>query len=240
MYRTKPESAEQTSLSFLELSLEAVEGTQSDSRNDAEGMKVHPKWKESALLDSGATACAISITQVLKYDLNVVEAQDAGEIIVRTASVDEVLEVRGKVQLKLRWKDRHGKPRGTKTWMYVVYGMRQEILLSHDFLQRHPEVWDVASKVRFEIEEFNPFWFQKLSKEQERAEAEYFEKRRKENIARAEDEKRERLNTMDQRLASGTLSQASASSATSVPGSNSTSLTTTALRAGSSDNTAAS
>jgi hypothetical protein len=191
----------------LRLSLEAVD-------------KPQGKLKEDALLDSGATACAISIDVALRLRC-IEEIEETEEKVVRTAAVNQDLPVRGKVQLSLRWKDEHRMRFGTKIWVYVVYGLAHSVLLSHDFAHHHPEVWNIAKVVAHDGEQLNLVWFNKFSKEQQEREDEYRKKRLEENTARANTEKQERLAEVERRLGNFALSPTAGSSAASTSGSTS-------------------
>lgn len=168
-------------LSYLPLTLEAA----------AE------RLKKDALLDTGATACAISTTVAneLKVDI-----QHTDERMVRTAALNQDLRVKGKVQLNLRWKDEHGKRFGTRMWVYVVYELAHSVLLSHDFTNNHPEVWSIARTVAYVAEQLNVTWFSRLKKEQQEAEDEHRKRRQAENTAKADAEKQDRLTELDQKL----------------------------------------
>jgi hypothetical protein len=192
----------------LPLSLEAVDKPQGN-------------LKEDALLDTGATACAISIDVALKLHLRIKDPEETEEKAVRTAALNQDLPVRGKVQLSLRWKDEHGMRFGTKIWVYVVYGLAHSVLLSHDFTHHHPEVWSIAKAVAHVGEQLNLLWFNKLSKEQQEAEDEYRKKRLEENTARANAEKQERLAKVERRLGDFALSPTAGSSTASTSGSTS-------------------
>lgn len=190
----------------MPLSLEAVDKPQGN-------------LKEDALLDTGATACAISIDVAWRLHLSIEETEEAEEKVVTALNQD--LPVRGKVQLSLRWKDEHGMRFGTKIWVYVVYGLAHSVLLSHDFAHNHPEVWSIAKAVAHVGEQLNLLWFNKLSKEQQKAEDEYRKKRSEENTARANAEKQERLAEVERRLGNFALSPTAGSLAASTSGSTS-------------------
>lgn len=161
-----------------------------------------------ALLDTGATACAISVT--LAQDLCLDLEEDEEEVKVYTAAVDQTLRPVGKAQLKMRWKDVNGERRGTKIRVYVVYGLSQHIILSHDFTHNHPEVWSVARKVMTRAEEIDVLWFNKLSGKAQKTQQQLRAKRLEENRAKIE-------------ASTPTHVEGSSSSAALVPGSTSTS-----------------
>jgi hypothetical protein len=160
-------------LSFLSLSLEALTGSTT-------------VLTKNALLDTGASACAISLAVAQDLRLCIEEIPEHTE--VRTAALNQVLRTAGRAQLKLRWKDSLGKRCGTKIWVHVVHDLSQSLLLSHDFIHNHPEVWSVAKKAMLQAEELNVLWFSKRSKEDQKAQQELRAKQLQKNIARAEGE----------------------------------------------------
>ena len=169
--------------------------------------------KRDALLDTGATACAISISLARELRLDIEE--DGQEREVRTAALNQTLRIAGKARVKMRWKDSDGIRCGTKIWVYVVYGLCQAVLLSHDFTQNHPEVWSVARKVIRSAQELQVLWFKKRSAEDQKTQQELRAKRLEENRARA-DAASSRASSS--RATGSTQSQGSSSSAASVLG----------------------
>ncbi|KFA70851.1 hypothetical protein S40288_11614 [Stachybotrys chartarum IBT 40288] len=160
---------EDMTLSYLTVSLESANGASSH-------------LEEEALLDTGATACAIS--SVLAQDLEL-EIEPSEKEQIRTVALHQTLRIAGKAQLKMRWKDSQGGKCGTKIWVYVVYGLAQSLLLSHDFTQNHPEVWTVARKLVLRAEELDVMWLSKLDKKSQKAQQELRAKRLEENKASA-------------------------------------------------------
>lgn len=195
--------SEGPTLRYLPLSLEAV-----DVRLPGGNLKLE------ALLDTGATDCAISMTLAAQLGLSTVEASD--QKTVGTAGVNRDLPVWGKAQLNFRWRDADGQPSGIKTWVYVVYGLAHPVLLSNDFIDRH-KLWTIAkSKVHDgQPPQLNLTWFNKLSKEQQKAEDEYRAKRLEENTARASSEAELRRASIEQKLDSGSTTAGSSAASTS-------------------------
>ncbi|KEZ45166.1 hypothetical protein SAPIO_CDS2615 [Scedosporium apiospermum] len=191
---------EAATLSFLALSLEAANGTA-------------PRLEKDALLDTGATACAISVSLARELQLDIEEDEEERE--VHTAALNLTLRIAGKAQVKMRWKDSKGVRCGTKIWVYVVYGLCQAVLLSHDFIYNHPEVWHVARKVIRSAEELQVLWFKKRSAEDQKTQQGLRAKRLEENRARAD--------ASSPRAAGSAQSQGSSSPGASVAGSSSTS-----------------
>ncbi|KAI0885178.1 uncharacterized protein GGS22DRAFT_162974 [Annulohypoxylon maeteangense] len=203
MYSVESEIGDEgASLSYLPLSLQDVN---------------EPKksLKEQALLDTGANACAISINLALQLDLNIKTTE---ETVVKTAALKEELPVAGQVHLNLRWKENEENKFGTRMWVYVVYGLTHPILLSHDFTQKHPEVWSIAKTIIHLPKQLNVIWFNKLDEKQKKAEEAYRARCLQRNTAISDAEKQERLIEQDQLLASSVQSSTTGSSATSTSG----------------------
>lgn len=158
--------------------------------------------EKDALLDSGATACAISWEMFSQLGLTIEEAGENDDEVVETVALGQTLSVHGKVRLELRWKDEHGTRLGTRLPVYVVYGMAPSVLLSHDFIKLHPEVWGIAKTVVPSTEKLNVTWFNKASKKQQEAEADFLKRCQEENTATADAEKRDRLAEMARRIGS--------------------------------------
>jgi hypothetical protein len=151
------------------------------------------------------------MTTALKLGLSICKTE---ERVVRTSIAHNDLEVRGKVQVKLRWRDEDGKACGAKRWLYVVYGLTQSIVLSHDFIESHKEVWTVAKNIVDSAKSINYTFFLKRAEEQKVAEENFRRRRADENRRREEEEKRVRdvgLNAVDG--ASATVSAAGSSGA---------------------------
>jgi hypothetical protein len=174
------------------------------------------KLDEDALLDTGATACAISLDIASKLQLSIEETE---ELVVRTAVLNQNFPVKGKVHLNMRWRDEHGNRGGTKIWVFVVYGLSKSVLLSHDFTHRHPEVWAIARAVPHVAEEINVSWFNKASKKQQEAEEDFLKRMSGENKARADAEQRERLAELERILGNTIQNPTTGSSAGSSAGS---------------------
>lgn len=153
-----------------------------------------------ALLDTGATACAISWEMFSRLDLAIEKAEANDHEVVQTAAMNQTLSVHGKTRLNLRWQDSHGTRFGTRLWVYVVYGLAPSVLLSHDFTKLHSEVWSIAKTVAPSVAEINVTWFNKTSKNQQEAEADFLRRRQEENTATANAQKRERLADLERRL----------------------------------------
>ena len=185
------------SLRFLPLSLQAAEGSERS-------------LKEHALVDTGATACAVSVTVALKLGLQI---EDTTETVF--TSLNQELPVRGTTRMSMRWKDDDGNRFGTKIHVYVVYGLSKSVLLSHDFATNHPEVWRIAKVVTNITDQINTTWFGKLSKREQEAQDSFIRQRLQQNKTRAEADKQQRLADLDQRLAGITLDLAIGSSAAS-------------------------
>ena len=177
--------------------MQAVEGSQDVMREDA-------------LLDTGATACAISTEVALKLQLVV----EIVEVKVFT-SFSQALPVQGRARISFRWKDADGNRFGTKIPVYVVYGLSKPVLLSHDFFNNHPEVWRIAKVVTNIAEQINTTWFSKLGKREQEDQDIFIRQQLQRNQAKAEADKQRRLRDLDRRLAGATPDPATGSSATS-------------------------
>lgn len=70
-------------------------------------------------------------------------------------------------------------------WVHVVHELSHPIILSHDFIHNHPEVWNVAKKVMMQAEGVHVLWFSKQSKEDQAIHQELRSKRLRENNDRA-------------------------------------------------------
>ena len=172
IYDQADSEGEGVTLSYLSLSLEALNGSSTTLLT------------KDALLDTGASASAISMTLARELQLDIEDDEETTEI--RTAVLNQTLRTAGRAQVKMRWKDGEDKPKGTKIWVHIVYGLSQPILLSHDFTHNHREVWDVAKKKNVRSEEFQILWFGDKSKEEQKQQNELREKRMRENKAKAE------------------------------------------------------
>lgn len=94
---------------------------------------------ENALLDTGATACAVSLSTATNLRLKIEEIND---MTIRTSALDQVLQVYGRARVEMRWSDAVSTDSfGTRIWVYVGFGLSHPLLLSHDFILNHPEVW---------------------------------------------------------------------------------------------------
>ncbi|XDG02126.1 hypothetical protein ABKA04_001741 [Annulohypoxylon sp. FPYF3050] len=195
--------AEAVSLRYLSLSLQAVN-------------EPHKRSKEDALLDTGATACAISASVALRLNLNVEETE---KTVFKTAAQDEELAVTGRVYLNLRWKNNEEERFGTRMWVYVVYSLTHPMLLSHQFTQKHPEAWDIAKTVTYLPKQLNVLFFHKQTKQQKKAEEVYQAQCLQRNAAIADAQKRERLSEQDRLLAISTQNLVAGPSAVSTSGS---------------------
>jgi hypothetical protein len=179
--------SDRPTLSILELSLATVD-------------EPRARLPKEALLDTGATDCAISIEVASQLGLNNFEFHENEATVLKTAVKTQQLRVRGKVKLNLWWKDGNGKSKGTRIPVFVVYGLSYSVLLSHDFAKKHPEVWDVAKSVAYVAEphQLNLSWFDKKSKEQQKAEDEYVAKLLVENNVRVNVKEEECVAAMEQ------------------------------------------
>jgi hypothetical protein len=135
--------------------------------------------------------------------------EETEETVVKTAILRQKFPVRGKAHLNLRWKDKDGNPRGTKIWLYVVYGLSKSILLSHDFTKRHDEVWAVANTMAHVAEELNITWFNNSSKAQQDAEEDFRKRQAQENQKRAAAEKQARDKELNKVMGKTTSSTSS-------------------------------
>lgn len=166
--------------------------------------------KENALVDTGATACAISVDVAITLRLKI---EDVAETVF--TSLSQRLPVRGTTILSLRWKDNDGTPFGTKIKVYVIYGLSQSVLLSHDFANNHPEVWKIAKVVTNLAEQINTTWFSKLGKREQEDQDIFIRQQLQRNQAKAEADKQQRLKDLDRRLAGAISDPSTGSPATS-------------------------
>lgn len=174
-------------------------------------------WEE-ALLDTGASACAISLDVAQRLELDIED--DPSVTTVRTVALDQNLAVKGKTQITLRWKDGEGNKYGSKTWVYVVFGLSKPILLSHDFTRNHPEVWQIAKTVAYRLQdEINLTFFPKLSKEDQKDQDKFTEEQSRDNKARAEEKTRQKLKELVDRLQKNNRDRSAASTGPSDTGS---------------------
>ncbi|KAK3669344.1 hypothetical protein LTR78_010767 [Recurvomyces mirabilis] len=199
-------SSDISSLSYLPISLEAADLPQR-------------KVQQDALLDTGATHCAISLNAALQLGLEIEEDEQEEEVVIRTAALGQLLLAKGRAHLTLRWQDQHGKSRGTRIWVSVVPHLNHGVLLSHDFTKNHPEVWNVAKVIAHTVEQFNVTWFNKISKEQLEAEDDFRRRQESENAANAEKERKKRLAELDDVIASASTTPQPGSTAPSIAGS---------------------
>lgn len=160
--------------------------------------KYGTQLQEDALLDTGASACAISLTVARNLGLDIVEDD---ETMIRTAALDQELVVKGTTYVALRWRDEHGNRYGRKTRVFVVYGLSKPILLSHDFIKNNPEVSQIARTVVSHLrDEINGTFFTKLSKDKQRDQDAFTADKTQENRERAAEEKRQKLKELVDRL----------------------------------------
>ena len=161
-------------------------------------------------MDTGATACAISVDVAITLRLKI---EDVAETVF--TSLSQRLPVRGTTILSLRWKDNDGTPFGTKIKVYVIYGLSQSVLLSHDFANNHPEVWKIAKVVTNLAEQINTTWFSKLGKREQEDQDIFIRQQLQRNQAKAEADKQQRLKDLDRRLAGAISDPSTGSPATS-------------------------
>jgi len=177
-------------LSYLALTVKSTDG-------------VHTEWRDYALLDSGASLCTVSLDTTLNLGLKL---EPADVEAVTTSFQDQSLQVAGRVKLECCWQNRDNTKERARLWFYSVYGLGHSLLLSHDFILKHPEVWQSATVNESVIAQVNLTWFKKLSAQQEQAVEEFRAGREAEHRAIDEAEKQRRLVEIDRRLAGGTSS----------------------------------
>ncbi|KAF4946801.1 hypothetical protein FSARC_14111 [Fusarium sarcochroum] len=168
--RTEDEN-ENLTLSYLSLTLE--------TKDEATQL-----IEQDALLDTGASFCAISVELAQELRLEIDQNTAGGEF--NTAILDQTLHTAGKVQLRMRWMSDTRQRQGTKIWVHVIYGLSEPLILSHDFTHNHPEVWNVAKKMVKPVEKLQALWFGKRGTEEEKRQQELRAQQLAKNKARTE------------------------------------------------------
>lgn len=140
----------------------------------------------------------ISLTVAHKLGLDI---QEEEQTTIRTAVLDQQLPVKGTTHVALRWRDACGNKYGKKTRVFVVYGLSKPILLSHDFINNNPEIWQIAKTVGSQLrDEINGTFFTKLTKDNQREQEAFTADKTQENKNRAAEEKRQKLKELIDRL----------------------------------------
>ena len=106
----------------------------------------------------------------------------------------------GKTKLKIRWKDTSGDSKTSKMWFYVVPGLHVPAILSHQFIENHPEVWTVAEHGNAVLERIATIGFSRRDRKKKQDDAQFLHDRVEENKRNDQEATLRQLEEMKERF----------------------------------------